>query len=200
VMGSGENTALYHDRGDVGAGALTTNQGALIWNPWYGITRGDTVSNRDGDEVYPRGFALRLLYNCASDRPGQFVRVIVAVIPKIVSGTIMNGTNYDLMDAAGSNDTVTGMIKREGVKVLYDKTFTLQPMGVRAVPVAGDSRLFKKFYIKSKKGGKLMWQQDGTLANKPVGIWVIPYDAFNTLRTDALGFCSYTYKMYFKDV
>lgn len=200
VMAAGENTYLYHDRGTLSAGLLTSNQGALIWNPWFAITRGDTVSNRDGDEIYPRGMALRLLYNNEGARSSQFVRIIVAVIPKIVSGTIMDGSNFDLMDASGSNDTVTGMIKREGVKVLYDKTFTVQAPAIRSVATTGDGRLFKKLYIKSKRGGKVTWQQDGTLTNKPVGVWVVPYDQYTTLRSDLLGTCSYTYKLYFKDV
>lgn len=200
VMGASENVYLYHDRGESSAGLLTTNQGALVWNPWFAITRGDTVSNRDGDEVYPRGMALRLMYLNSADRPSQFVRVIIAVIPKVVSGNVTNGSNFDLMDAAGSNDTVTGMIKREGVKVLYDKIFTVQAPFERPVPITGEGRLFKKLFIKSRRGGKLSWQQDGSLSNKPVGIWVVPYDQFGSLRSDIIGTCSYTYKLYFKDV
>lgn len=200
-MGAGEATSLYHDRGDVSAGALTTNQGALVFNPWYTITTGDTVSNRDGDEIYPRGFSMRLAIWNETTRPAIFVRIIVAVIPKIVGTNITNGSNFDLLDQAGSNDTVTGMIKREGVKVLYDKTFKNDAPS-NTVPTAagyGQCRMFKKFFIKSK-GGKLKWGQDGLLQNKPVGVWVIPYDTYFTLRTDAICQCSYTYKMYFKDV
>lgn len=200
VMGAGENSACYHDRGDVSAGALTSNQGTIIWNPWFAITRGTSPSNRIGDEIYPRGMAIRMFYNCDFNRPSQFVRIIVAVIPKVVAGTVMNGSNFDLMDAQGSNDTVTGMIKREGVKVLYDKVKTFECDGTRAVQTTGDSRFFKKIYIKSKHGGKLSWQQDGTLSNKPVGVWVVPYDQYQTLRTDVLGYVSWTYKLYFKDV
>ena len=200
VLGVAENNGLYHDRGLSTAGALTTNQGALVWNPWFAITRGDTVSNRDGDEIYPRGMSMRLMYNSTPNREGQFVRVIVAVVPKTTGTTVLDGSNYDLLDSGSSNDTVTGYIRREGVKVLYDKVFTLQMQGVRAASREGDSRLFKKIYIKSKKGGKLSWQQDGNLSNKPVGVWVIPYDVFGTLRTDLLGMVSYTYKLYFKDV
>lgn len=200
VMGAGENRSCYHDRGDVSAGLLTTSQGALIWDPWFAITKGTSISNRIGDEIYPRGMSIRMFYNCSADRPSQYVRIIVAVIPKVVSGLIMSGSNFDLMDAQGSNDTVTGMIKREGVKVLYDKVRTFESDGARAVPAAGDSRFFKKIYIKSKRGGKLSWQQDGTLSNKPVGVWVVPYDGYNTLRSDILGYVSWTYKLYFKDV
>lgn len=199
-MGSGEQSQCYHDRGNSNAGLLTSNQGSFVFNPWYQITKGTTISQRIGDEVYPRGMALRLLYNAASDKPAQFVRLIVAVIPKIVNGVIMDGSNFDLMDSSGSNDTVSGMIKREGVKVLYDKVFTLQPQGVRAAPEVGDSRFFKKLYIKSKRGGKLTWQQDGMLANKPVGIWCVPYNKYDEQRLAMLGVLSYTYKLYFKDI
>jgi len=200
LMSSAESTSLYHDRGTSSAGATTTNEGALIFNPWYSITRGTSISNRIGDEVIARGMALRLMYLTTSDRPAQFVRIIIAVIPKTSGTTVHDGSNYDLMDSAGSNDTVTGMVKREGVKVLYDKTTTLTVQGVKAVPVTGDNRLFKKLYIKSKKGSNLKWQQDGTLANKPVGVWVIPYDQYGSIRTDICGYISYTYKLYFKDV
>lgn len=199
VMAASEQNAMYHDRGAPSAGLLTTNQGAIIFNPWFAITRGDTVSNRDGDEIYPRGMSIRLLYNCEAGRYNQFVRIIIAIIPKVVSGTIMDGSNFDLLDAAGSNDTVTGMIKREGVKVLYDRTTTLKAGGLKAVGERGETRLFKKIYVKAK-GGKMKWQQDGTLVNKPIGVWVIPYDRYETLRTDTLGVLAYTYKLYFKDV
>lgn len=199
-MSSGENQSLYHDRGTSSAGALTSNQGAIIWNPWYNITRGTSISNRIGDEITARGMALRLMYNCDFARPSQFVRIIIAVTPKTTGSTILDGTNFDLLDAAGSNDTVTGMTKKEGVKVLYDKMVTFNANGDRTVPTTGDNRCFKKLYIKSKRGSNLKWQQDGTLANKPVGVWIIPYDQYGTLRTDILGYVSYTYKLYFKDV
>lgn len=199
-MGYTEDLSLYHDRGGSSAGALTTNQAACVFNPWYYITKGDTVSNRDGDEIYPRGMSLRFLYNAETGRANQFVRVIIAVIPKVVSGTIMDGTNFDLLDAGGSNDTVTGMIKKEGVKVLYDKTYTLAPGALKTAAEVGESRLFKKLYIKTKRGGKVKWQQDGSLANNPVGVWIVPYDNYSTLRTSALGRLSLTYKLYFKDV
>jgi len=201
LMGTTENQSLYHDRGSGVAGLTTTNQGAIIFNPWYAITKGDSVSQRDGDEIYPRGMAVRMCYWCAADRQAQYVRIIVAVIPKVVSATIMDGQNFDLLDAAGSNDTVTGFVKREGVKVLYDKVWTGTARGkTEDADEFGDNRFYKQFYIKSKRGSKITWQQDGTLSNKPVGIWVIPYDDYGTLRSSILGNVTYTYKLYFKDV
>ena len=62
-IGYAENVALYHDRGASSAGLLTSYQGSIVFNPWFAITKGDTVSNRDGDEIYPRGMSFRLMYN-----------------------------------------------------------------------------------------------------------------------------------------
>jgi len=200
LIGYSEGNSAYHDRGAVGAGALTSNQGALVFNPWVNITKGTSVSQRIGDEIYPRGMALNIMYWTSAQRASQFVRIIVAVIPKIVGTTIMDGTNFDLIDQGSSNDTVTGMIKKEGVKVLYDKITTFNAHVDTTSGDFGDNRFIKRIYIKSSKGGKLSWGQDGLLVNKPVGVWVIPYQQYNTLRTDILGDVTFTYKMYFKDV
>lgn len=196
-----ENVGLYHDRGTSNAGALTSNEGALIFNPWYQIAKGTDSSNRIGDEIYCRGMSIRLMGWSTPGRAAQYIRIIVAVIPKTVGSTITDGSNYDLLDAFGSNDTVTGMIKKEGVKVLYDRTITCKPMGsTDTTATSGDTRFFRRLYIKSKKGQKIGYQQDGNLVNKPVGVWVIPYDEYSSLRTDQLLSVSYTCKMYFKDV
>ena len=166
LLGSVENQGLYHDRGSGLAGLLTTNQGAMLFNPWYNITKGDTVSQRDGDEIYPRGMSVRMCYWCAADRQAQFVRIIVAVIPKISAATILDGSNFDLLDAASSNDTVTGFTTREGVKVLYDKMWTGTAKGkTEDADELGDNRFYKQFYIKSKRGSKISWQQARRLAH-----------------------------------
>lgn len=200
-MAASEQNYLYHDRGTSGAGALTSNEGAVVFNPWNNITKGTSISQRIGDEIYPRGMSMRIAVWTRPGRPAQFVRFIVAVIPKVVGTTIMDGTNFDLMDQAGSNDTVTGMIKKEGVKVLYDRMVNLTcPSNDTATCTFGINRIFKKIYIKSKRGGKLTWGQDGYMTNKPVGVWVIPYDNYAALRTDWIAETSFTYKLYFKDV
>ena len=142
--------------------------------------------------------SFRLMFNGYTS---QFVRIIVAVIPKIVGTDIMDGSNFDLLDQSSSNDTVTGLVKKEGVKVLYDRMITLPDHGkANDQKLLGDFRFFKKFFIKSKRGSKLSWGQDGLLVNKPVGIWVIPYNTYSTLRSADIGVVSFTYKMYFKDI
>lgn len=196
-----ENIALYHDRGATGAGALTTNQGALIFNPWWSIIKGTGVSSRIGDEIYPTGMGVRILLKNEANRPNLHYRIIVAVIPKIYNGSVMDGTNYDLGSGTSGNDILTNYLKKEGVKVLYDKVIHCQDQTAGVYGGANQNYVrFLKMYIRSKRGQKITWMEDGLLANKPVGVWVIPYEYYGTLRTDLVARASYSFKLYWKDV
>lgn len=71
----------------------------------------------------------------------------------------------------------------------------------QATQLEGDNRFFKKIWIKSKRGKKIAWDQaTGLIVNRPVGVWVIPYDNYGSLRTDVLGYVTFTGKMFFKDI
>lgn len=198
---SNENISLYHDRGTANAALASTNEGAIIFNPWVQIPKGTDSNTRIGDEIYNRGIAFRVMGWNTPGRGAQFVRIIIAVIPKTVGATVMDGGNYDLLDVYGSNDTVTGMVKNEGVKVLYDRTITFKAQGsTDTTATSGDSRFFRRIWIKPKRFQKISYQQDGNVVQKPLGIWVIPYDEYASLRSDNILTVSYTLKMYFKDV
>jgi len=197
----GERYTLFHDRGSSLAGVLTTNQSALVFNPWQQITAGTTRSTRIGEEIQPVGMSMRIYYTTAAARASQFVRIIVAVVPKLAGTTVLDGSNFDLLDPSGSNDTVTGIIKNENVKVLYDRVVTLRSSTAQGSQLEGDQRFFKKLWIKSKPGNKIRWDvATNLIVNKPVGVWVIPYDNYNSLRSDVLGYATFTGKMYYKDV
>jgi len=207
--GSFEDVALYHDRGEGTAGVLTTNQGSIIFNPWYAINRGDGPGNRDGDEIAPSGFAVRMLIRNMPDRPNLHYRIVVAVIPKLYLGIVSNGSNFDLGSGASGNDIMTNFFKKEGVKVLYDKmihgytqsTFVSNGGG-GGVPAMSSQAYnkFLKFYVRSKKGSKIKWMEDGQIANNPVGVWVIPYENYATTRLDKVAAVSFSYKMYWRDL
>lgn len=208
IIGSVENLDLYHDRGDPIAGVLQTTQGAVMFNTWNLITKGTNANQRVGDEIYPRGMALRIAYYCVADRQAQYVRIIVATVPRVNTypgsgGQIVsNAGTYDLMDPQGSNDTVTGFIKSgdSGIKVLYDRVWTGTARGkTEDIDETGDNRFFKKIFIKAKRGSKLTWQTDGFLKNNPIGVWIVPYDDYNSLRSSICGRVSFTYKLYYKD-
>lgn len=201
LEGAGENTPLYHDRGDGAAGLLTTNQGALIWNPWNAIQKGTNNGQRVSDEIYPRGLGIRLLLRNEVNRPNIHYRIIVAVIPKMYNGVITNGSNFDLGSGASGNDILTNFLKKEGVRVLYDKVIRNNQDSAAGLTGANGFAYnrFIKLYIKSKPGQKLTWGEDGNLAQRPVGIWVVPYEKYSTLRSDIIANASYSMKMYYKD-
>jgi hypothetical protein len=101
--GAHENIDLCHDRGEASAGALTTDQGAIPFNPWHTIGKGVGVSACIADEIYPRGPALRILLTPDPNRrPALNYRVAVAVIPRTCNGVLTDGTDYDL--GSGSSD------------------------------------------------------------------------------------------------
>lgn len=190
-----ENLNLYHDVG-YGAGP-TTNQQAILFNPWVNITKGDTISQRTGDEIIACGMKVRLWLANKIDRPNVIYRVIVVVLPKYYGGALTTGNNVDLFQTASGNNTMTAMPKREGFKILYDK---IVPNEAHiSWGNSHEAHKFKQFYIKSKKGSKLKWMEDGTLANRPMAFYVIPYDSFGTLQTDNIASCCFSYSLFFRD-
>jgi len=198
-----ENLNLYHDVG-YGAGP-TTSQKAILFNPWVNITKGDTISQRTGDEIIARGMKVRLWLANKLDRPNVLYRVMVVVLPKYYGGALTTGDNVDLFQTNSGNNTMCALPKREGFKVLYDKIVPLEAHYSRGVGAETattsfkEAHKFKQFYIKSKKGSKLKWMEDGTLANRPMAFYVIPYDSFGTLQTDNIGSCCFAYSLFFRD-
>lgn len=198
----GDDTLLYHDRGTTTATAVGGTQGALIWDPWVNIGQGTGVRNRVGDEIYPRGMALRLTMFNAVDRQCLYYRIIVCKLNRVINGTGMTGGNFDMFDTNGSNDCIASMIKNDsGVKVYYDKVFVVQgnclgPSG----PQNRKNRMFKKLFINPKGSKKIIFSAANTIINNPLAVFVLPYDEYATLRTDNVANCQYSCKLYFKDV
>lgn len=197
-----EAIPLYHNRGDASAGLLTSNQGALIWNPWALIQQGTTSRDRIASEIWPRGIGLRLHYEPFTDRMATHVRIIVCTIPKSSTGSINTGSNFNLMDAGPGvpNNCLIGFRKDDsGIKVMYDKVFY-----VKQVPLGtgqdAEGSFFKRLYIKNKRGGKVIFESQNNIVNKPLAVYVIPYDIVGTQRSDTIARCSYMYKLYFRDV
>lgn len=202
-IAGGDDTLLYHDRGRDTATAVSANQGALVFDPWQNISQGTGVRNRIGDEIIPRGMAIRLTMYNAVDRPALFYRIIVAKFNRTINGTLMTGGNFDMFDAQGCNDSIAAIVKNDqGVKVYYDKVFTCQH-GLQ-YSVGADlnrkPRLFKKIWINPKGTKKIIYSAANTIVNNPLCVFVLPYDAYSTLRTDNVANCQWSYKLYFKDV
>lgn len=201
LVAATENVALYHNYG-----ASFTGVTAVIFNPWQSIYPGTGANGRIGTEIYPRGMAVRMELFNKLDRPNLHYRIIVAVIPKIINGAATTAA-FDFRDTTGTGNVITAWMKPDsGIKVLYDKTIRNEAgFSAIAVGTAGDqdgkeAHKFVKFYIKSKRGQKLMWDTYGNLINKPMIMYVLPYDSFGTLVSDNVATCAINTKYYWKDV
>ena len=170
-IGGGDSFSLYHDRGDSVAPAIGTTQGSFLFDPWNLISQGTGARNRIGDEIYPRGMSMRLSVYNADDRPGLFYRIIVVKLNRYLNGVATTAGNFDLFDASGSNDTVCGIIKDDqGVKVLYDKTFKVAGQVGWGASGARKNRLFKKLWIRPKKGAKIVYSgANAIVTGKQIG-------------------------------
>jgi len=197
-----EAVVLYHNRGTVAAGALTSNQGALVWNPWAFIQQGSSSQERLGSEIWPRGMSLTLHYKPYADRVCTHLRVIVCTIPKVSNSIVSDGSNFNLMDTTAGlpNNTLCSYRKDDnGINVFYDKVFRVEAIS-RGDISDGEARWYKKIFIQRSKSTKIIFERQNEIVNKPLAVYVLPYDKASTLRTDAIGEIECFYKLYFRDV
>jgi len=207
-----ENLQLYHNLGcsPNPPGVLiplnVTSVGAWF-NPWALIDRGTDRFNRIGEEIMPRGIAIKMYLAAKTDRPNTMFRVIVASLPKLV-GTTVTTNVFDPFQIANSGVNGNNMIwpadKDEGVKFLYDKIHTISARGtmLATAAVAGGKELTKmvKLWIKSK-GRKITYATfTQVIVNRPLAVYVIPYEQYSTLTTDNIGSMAGMLRMYYKDV
>jgi len=201
LIASSENVQLYHN---MGASGVAFN--AIIFNPWKFINQGAGANNRIGTEIYPRGLAVRMELFNKLDRPNITYRIVVAVIPKFYNGA-GTGSTFDWRDTTGSSNSLLSWVKPDaGIKILYDKIvrneahFSAIPSGTSGDQDGKEAHKMIKFYIKSKRGQKLLWDPTGDLVNKPMVMYVIPYDSYGTLTTDNIASVSINTKYYWKDI
>lgn len=203
-----ENQELYHDVGK-GVGP-TTNQHAIIFNPWALIGQGTAQHNRVGDTITPRSFIMRLWLANKADRCNVIYRVIVCRLPKVLAGVQLNGVNIDIFraDDAGTNgNTLCAMIDNDkGVRAYYDRLHRLEHGQSYTLNAAGtgwvgrESHKLVRLKIKRKRSRLIRYTPAGDIVNNPIGIYVIPYDSYGTLQTDNVGSCAFTCRMYYKDI
>jgi hypothetical protein len=204
-----ENLQLYHNLGcsPNPPGVLiplnVTSVGAWF-NPWALIDRGTDRFNRIGEEIMPRGIAIKMYLAAKTDRPNTMFRVIVASLPKLV-GTTVTTNVFDPFQIANSGVNGNNMIwpadKDEGVKFLYDKIhrLPLQAEQVNTVRFCEKTKMIK-LWIKSK-GRKITYATfTQVIVNRPLAVYVIPYEQYSTLTTDNVGSMAGMLRMYYKDV
>jgi len=205
-----ENLQLYHNLGcspnppGVLIPVNVTSVGAWF-NPWSLIDRGTDRFNRIGEEIMPRGIAIKMYLAKKGDRPNTMIRVIVASLPKLL-GTTVTTNVFDPFQIANSGVNGNNMIwpadKDEGVKFLYDKIHTINPSMNVEVPgiVRKEKTKMIKLWIKSK-GRKVTYATfTQNIINRPLAVYVIPYEQFSTLTTDNVASMAGMLRMYYKDI
>ena len=169
--------------------------------------------------IIPRGMSLRLWLANKYDRPNLMYRVIVCILPRTVKNAVVGPGTIDLgvtfQQGANGNYMTLPIDTEKGIKVLYDKIIKNESGFNAAAPgptIAGqdllgrESHKFLKLWIKRKRSNNIMWepQPNGVgnyyIVNKPLAIYVIPYDSYATLTTDNVASCAWCGTLYYKDV
>lgn len=201
-----ENRQLYHNLGGNGSTIpLSVTSLTPFFNPWLNIQEGSQRFQRIGDKIMPVGMALRLWLANKQDRPNTMVRVIVAVLPKVI-GTTVTTEQFDPFQISNMGGNGNNLIwppdKDAGVKFLYDRIHRMGPQ--QATNALGAAKEFTKvvrIWIRRKKSRNIVFNTvDTTLINKPLAVYVIPYEQFSTLTTDNIMSMAGHMRMYYKDI
>jgi len=202
-----ENHQLYHNLGSNIGGLVPVNVTSVpqFFNPWAFISRGDARFNRIGDKITPRGMSLKLYLANKVDRPNAMIRLIVAVLPKLVNGVITTA-QFDPFQTANTGANGNNMLfpadKDVGVKFLYDKIHRFSDQSFAAAAANGrELTKVVKLWIKRKKSRDIIYNQNVLdIVNKPLAIYAIPYEQYSTLTTDNIASLAGVMRLYYKDV
>ncbi len=92
----------------------------------------------------------------------------------------------------------------KGVKFLYDKIHRLDSSFVAARAAGGmvkEPTKVIRIWIKRKRANKIKWDTNGnTLVNKPLAVYCIPYEQYDTATTSRVATMAGFMRMYYKDV
>lgn len=201
-----ENLQLYHNLGQGVSGLPPTSVSSLplFFNPWINIQQGTGRFNRVGDKITPRGMRLKIYLANKIDRPHTQIRVIVSVLPKVVSGSLVTSL-FDPFQIPNSGVLGNTMLyppdTDKGVKFLYDRIHKVDNMGWFSTPNNGkECTKYLKLWIKRKRSRDIVFDTtSSTIVNKPLAIYIIPYEQYSTLTTDNIASCAVYMRMYYKD-
>lgn len=201
-----ENQQLYHNLGaGVGAVPPTGFTSLQTWfDPWSLISQGTSRFERIGDKITPRGMSIKLFLASKFDRPNTSYRIIVCTLPKVYNG-VVTGTTFRPFETPNlfgvNNALVLHPDTDKGVKFLYDRIVTMNTLWPSN---AGTNKEFTKtvrLWIKRKRARDIVFDQNGLdIINKPLAVYVLPYEQFSTLQTDNIASCAGYMRLYYKDV
>lgn len=201
-----ENEQLYHNCGTFQTLFPGYVRAIPQWfNPWSVIPKGTNRMDRIGDVIRPSGMSVKLWLANKWDRPQGMFRVIVAIVPKVV-GSDITIPRFDPFQIPNSGTLGNYMVmpadKDKGVRFLYDRIIRIQNR-LPAVNINGtkENTTLLKLWIKRKRASKITFATaTPEIVNKPLAIYVIPYEQYSTLNTDNIASCAGFMRMYYKDI
>jgi hypothetical protein len=202
-----ENVQLYHNMGQTALG-LVTHSIQSWFNPWARIAKGTNSFNRIGDVITPRGMAVRIYWANKNDRPNTMLRLIVAVLPKLVQSTITTEAFDPFEQVQNFSDVQNVMClnadKDRGIKFLYDKVHRMQTQAWGSGVGGAQSKEVTKFiklWIRRKRSKNITFNREAQdIVNRPLAIYAIPYEQYDTSILSNVASIAGQIKMYFKDV
>jgi len=204
-----ENRQLYHNLGGNGTSIPLSVTSLTPWfNPWANIAEGSRRYERIGSKISPRGMSLKIYLANKFDRPHTQIRLIVAILPKVIGSTITT-QQFDPFQVAnaglGGNNMLWPADTDEGVRFLYDKIHKIDNMGsFTSAPGGGYAKectKYVKLWIKRKRSRPIIYNdEDNQIVNKPLAVYAIPYEQYSTLTTDNIASLAGTMRMYYKDI
>jgi hypothetical protein len=195
-----EDVQLYHNTGVTGGAHIRS----LFWDPWQLIPQGTNRYNRIGDTISPTGMKINLWISNKADRVNVLYRIVACIVPRSYNGGQVTWGSIDpapvVQSGACGNYAILPWDKEKGIKVLYDRTFTISgKWQTNAAGALKECSKKVKLYIKRKRAKTIKYTQGGVPINNIMALYVIPYDAYGTLTTDDIASCAYHARLYFKD-
>jgi len=203
-----QNVQLYHNCGTLQLLFPGFVRAIEEWfNPWSFMAQGTSRLTRIGDKITPRGMKLTMFLANKEDRPNTMYRIIVAILPKVINSSITTA-RFSPFQEVNSGTCGNYMLlppdSDKGVKFLYDRIHRVSSNQQEAVfgsITAKECTKYVKLWIKRKNSRDIQYDTTGVdIVNKPLAIYVIPYEQYSTLNTDNIASITGTMRMYYKDV
>lgn len=178
-----------------------------IFNIWAtAIFPGTGRDQRIGDKIIPVGMSITMHLENMRDRPNTKYRIIVARLPKEYGGTVVAPIFDPFQNTGTGNRLLLAADQDKGVKFLYDRIVTMPNQAVgQGYPEFHPTTCkvgtkYHKIWIKRKNAGTIVYNQNlQQIVNKPIALYVIPYEQFSTYETDTVGKMDYRVRLYWKD-
>lgn len=154
--------------------------------------QGNTGSTRVGDEIYAKGYKLRILFGQKGDRPNVSFRIIVGYVNKSYS------YGYSNWFRAITGNTLLDPVNPDIIKVV--KSYTMRPNQAGLTATGNDEFTFAhQLYIPVNKKVRFpSGTQDADMDN--LYMFIIPYDAFGSLTTDNIAYYQAASSLHYKDI